>query len=230
MLTMKRICRKYARLLGLLFVAASTCTFADEGGGVSPAALYQRNCSVCHGEKGDGNSRARKSLAKEPSDFTAEDARRKLPRDYMIAIVRDGKHEAAMVGRKSRLSQAQIEVIVDFIRTAFMPPEPGSMLARGREIYLKTCAGCHGVRGQGATERTALPLSLSPAGTPRTREQLIAAMSREEHAKQQGGVVAGFAAQLSSADIDTVANYILSAFIDAVYFGKPLSPPPGEAN
>jgi hypothetical protein len=42
----------------------------------------------------------------------------------MIAIVRDGLYEAPMVGRKSRLSQAEIEAVVDFIRTTFMPPLP----------------------------------------------------------------------------------------------------------
>lgn len=232
---MKHICRLHVRLLGLLLVAAFTCAFADESSGdIKPAALYQRNCSVCHGEKGDGDSRARKSLAKEPRDFTAKDARQKLPREYMIAIVRDGKHETPMVSRKSRLSQAQIEAIVDFIRAAFMPPEPGSPLARGREVYLQTCAGCHGARGQGGSIRdhtTASPsFSLPNVGAKMTRDQLITTIGQEEHATVRGKIIAGFASKLSASDIGAVADYILGAFIGAGYTGKALSPTPAKAD
>ena len=223
------------RLLGLLLVAATACALADnDSGGVRPDALYQRNCAACHGEKGDGNSIARKALAKEPRDFTTDKARQALPREYMIAIVRDGEHEAPMVGRKSRLSQAEIEAIVDFIRAAFMPPAPGSPLARGREIYVATCAGCHGERGQGAPisqhNSLSLPLSLTRASATLTRQQVIAAIGRDEHAKRQGNTLAGVAAQLSASDIDAVADYVRSAFINAVYTGKAPSPAPAKAN
>jgi mono/diheme cytochrome c family protein len=103
----------------------AACALAHASDKVArPDLIYQRNCAACHGEKGDGESRARRSLAREPRNFTTAKARDDLPRDYMIAIVRDGLYEAPMVGRKSRLSQAEIEAVVDFIRTTFMPPLP----------------------------------------------------------------------------------------------------------
>ena len=36
------------------------------------ALLYHNYCSVCHGDKGDGRSRATGSLSTPPRDFTTE--------------------------------------------------------------------------------------------------------------------------------------------------------------
>lgn len=85
-----------------------------------PGAIYQRNCAACHGEKGDGNSRAQATLSKKPRDFTAQESRSRLTREYMIAIVRDGRPHTPMIARGSRLSQEEIEAVVDFIRGNFM--------------------------------------------------------------------------------------------------------------
>ena len=179
------------------------------------AAIYQRNCSVCHGEKGDGQSIARQALSKAPRDFTAEEARNELPREYMIAIVRDGKHDAPMTGRKSRLSQEDIEAVVDFIRTAFMPPEAGTALARGRIVYRRLCAPCHGDRGQGGTPstggRSTTPLSQSRTDAAATRDRIAAAIARDPHELGQEG----FARRLESWEIGAVADYIRTAFIEA---------------
>lgn len=225
----KRRCGSNLRLLGMLLVAACNGALADSGSSVQrPAALYQRNCAACHGEKGDGDSRARKALAKEPRDFTTDKARQELPREFMIAIVRDGKHETPMAARKSRLSQAQVEAVVDFIRTSFMPPEPGSVLARGREVYLEICAGCHGDRGQ--KQRESLALSLTSVGTTLTRDQMLAVLDRAEHAKRKGNAIAGFATRLSTSDREAVADYIRSAFGNVADMGKTVSSAPTKAN
>lgn len=149
-------------------------------GKTHPAALYHDFCSVCHGDKGDGKSRAQGSFARPPRDFTAPDSRG-LPRDYLIAIVRDGKAGTAMVGWKSQLNAQQIEAVVDYIRTAFMglpgaetpavaaksaaapatgvnmnAPFPGSLkgdAVKGRDFYMKNCSVCHGALGDGKGPR-----------------------------------------------------------------------------
>lgn len=148
-----------------------------------PAAIYHDFCSVCHGDKGDGKSRAQGSFARPPRDFTAPDSR-SLPRDYLIAIVRDGKAGTAMVGWKSQLNAQQIESVVDYLRTAFMglpgaepsasatksaaaPPAIASSVSmnapfpnslkgdatKGRDFYMKNCSVCHGVLGDGKGPR-----------------------------------------------------------------------------
>ena len=88
------------------------------------AALYRRVCSACHGEKGDGCSLAAGALATPPRDFTSGEARLVLSREYMIAIVRDGRPHTPMVARSRRLTQREAEGVVDYIRSAFMAPGP----------------------------------------------------------------------------------------------------------
>jgi mono/diheme cytochrome c family protein len=176
------------------------------------AALYQRNCAACHGEKGDGESRAKASLAKEPRNFTTPEARRDLAREYMIAIVRDGKHEAPMVGRKSRLSEAQMEGIVDFIRAAFMPPEPGSARAHGQEVYQARCRACHGPRGEGGTQHGTMKVPALSRGRARqelTRADMIAAVASEKHGSLRGGF-----AELPPGDREAVVDYIRTTFVE----------------
>jgi mono/diheme cytochrome c family protein len=204
-------------ILRCLWVAAAVHGAARAADLTVPeaAALYQRNCAACHGERGDGESRAKASLAKAPRNFTTEKARRELPRDYMIAIVRDGKHDAPMVGRKSRLSEAQMEAIVDFIRAAYMPPEPGTPRGKGREIYRTHCAACHGERGEGGTQHgtARVPgLSRTRARSGLTREDMVAALASEKH----GALRAGFAKQLSSDDREAVVEYIRTAFVEGI--------------
>lgn len=201
------------RTLLAALLCATTGALAGDIGSEQAARLYHRTCSACHGDKGDGQSRARGSLATQPRDFTTADARRELPRDLMIAIVREGKHGTAMAGRKTRLSEEEIEGIVDFVRTAFMPPEPGTRLARGYAIYRQACVSCHGDRGQGSVighGRLAVPsLARSrPGGLP-PREQMIAAASSEKHVSATAR-----AGRLSAADVEAAVDYARSAFID----------------
>jgi mono/diheme cytochrome c family protein len=198
-------------LLGLAWAAVQDIAQAADLTVAQGAALYQRNCAACHGEKGNGDSRAKASLSKPPRDFTAENARRALPRDYMIATVRDGKHDAPMVGRKSRLGEAQMEAIVDFIRAAYMPPEPGTPRAQGREIYTARCAACHGGRGEGGTPHggAKVPgLSRTRARNDLTREDMVAAIASEKHGSLRGG------SALSAADREAVVEYIRTTFVE----------------
>ena len=94
-------------------------------GKTRPEAVYHNYCSVCHGDRGDGRSRARNNLTPPPRDFTAPDI--KLPRNHMIAVTRDGKPGTAMVGWKTQLSEQEIAGVVDYIRTAFMRTDTASI-------------------------------------------------------------------------------------------------------
>jgi mono/diheme cytochrome c family protein len=111
----------------LAILAASCATlnaFAATPGsaqlGNSPSALYHSYCSVCHGDQGNGQSRARASLNPPPSDFTNPAVSAALTRERMIASVREGRPGTAMVGWKTQLSDPQIATIVDYVRGAFM--------------------------------------------------------------------------------------------------------------
>lgn len=207
----RRVGRRAATGAMLAFLAAFPALADPERG----AATYQRVCSACHGERGDGRSLAAGALRNAPRDFTTEQAREALSREYMIAIVRDGRPHTPMVGRTERLGQADIEAVVDFIRAAFIPPEPGSPLAAGRSAYRRACAGCHGERGQGGPARAGLPaappVAAALAAPGLTAERMLRAMLRDPHVP--GARVEGL--PLSGGEADAVAGYVRSAFIES---------------
>jgi mono/diheme cytochrome c family protein len=173
--------QKFTLALALLLVSPHVA-LADSTGkpkNMSGGELYHDYCSVCHGDRGDGNSRAKNSFIRPPRDFTAPEART-LPKEFLAAIVRDGKPGTAMVGWKTQLNDTQIDAVVDYIRTRFMglntsaeprlagaakptdkladlsAPMPGNLkgsIDQGRNIYYANCATCHGTKGDGQGPR-----------------------------------------------------------------------------
>lgn len=168
--------------LRLLWIAAlsTALPLAAHADDVQPdaAELYHDYCSVCHGDRGDGRSRARQGLIPPPRDFSAPGAAEQMPRERMIDSVLNGRPGTAMVGWKTRLSAQQAAAIVDYIRGNFMrqasaAPAHGSArresapvaatavqavatlriprgnAQRGVALYMANCSTCHGVEGKG---------------------------------------------------------------------------------
>jgi mono/diheme cytochrome c family protein len=100
-------------------VPAADTPHGKRGDKSTPDRIYHNFCSVCHGDKGDGKSRAQNSFLSPPRDFTAPEAKN-LTRDYMITTVRDGKPGTAMVGWKTQLNDQEIAGVVDYVRSTFM--------------------------------------------------------------------------------------------------------------
>lgn len=199
-------------LLVLSSLAACAALAADSKGPpgkTRPETLYHNYCSVCHGDRGDGRSRARNSLTPPPRDFTAPGLQ--LPRDYMINVTRDGKPGTAMVGWKTQLSDQDIAGVIDYVRTAFMHADAG----RGRTLYARNCSVCHGDRGQGAVW-AAGNLAKPPRdfSTPAARSELTRAsmIAVATHGKP-GTAMAGFGTQLKTDEIEVVVDYIRTAFM-----------------
>ncbi len=174
--------------------------------------VYLRRCSVCHGERGDGFSHARSALSMSPRDFTIDRARIELTREYMIAIVRDGRPGTPMVGRAAQLSQFQIEAVVDYVRAAFIPPDPATPAGQGRPLYRAWCSSCHGQRGEGGPVRPGIrrapELSISRPGSAMPADRLLAAMGNEVHLTAMEG------RKLSDAERQAVLAYVRQVFIE----------------
>jgi len=216
--------RRLSALLILWVIGSFSVAFAaapNKAGATSavikPAVLYHNYCSVCHGDKGDGKSRAQNSLNPPPRDFTTPGAAQ-IPRVNMIAVVQNGRPGTAMTGWKSQLNQAEIEAVVDYVRDNFMMASSLADSSRGRAVYSKNCAVCHGEKGDGKSRAQG---SLIPP--PR---DFTSAASRVELSAQRmitsvtygrtDTAMAGFKTQLSKEDISAVVDYIQAGFMGGV--------------
>ena len=180
-----------------------------------PAALYHNYCSVCHGDQGDGKSRARDSFSRPPRDFTTPQALQEMTRDRMIAAVNGGVPGTAMVAWKTQLNDTQVAGVVDYIRDTFMRASLASDASRGRQVYAKSCSVCHGERGTGSMWASAnlrpapSDFSSPQARTELGRDRMLASVA----AGRPGTAMSGFERQLSSEDRVAVVDYIRSAFM-----------------
>lgn len=206
-----RSCATLALGLCLVWIGSYSPAMANPGYlgqrkiGASPEALYKRHCSVCHGDRGSGNSRASHNLVTPPRDFSTAT---NLTRKKMIFAVENGKATTAMMAWKSRFTEKEIEGIVDYIRGRFMLVALDPRIAQGRGVYGHFCQVCHGDRGQGikSTEMAGVPRDLNSAQAQAglTRERMIASISRGQH----GPIKTGFGEKLSAEHIGAAVDYI----------------------
>jgi mono/diheme cytochrome c family protein len=203
-----------ATIVAVLSVGVSPARAGErptKGGEINPALIYHNYCSVCHGDRGDGRSRARGSLNPPPRDFTSAG---ELTRDAMVVIVTHGKPGTAMVGWKTQLTEQEIQAVVDYIRQTFMVVALDPKLQRGRTVYAQNCAVCHGERGQGSTHPVGGPVLPRDLSSPQSRAEL----SRERmlHSVtngRPGTAMAAFADRLSPPDIEAVVDYVRAALM-----------------
>lgn len=172
--------------------------------------LYKDNCSVCHGDQGDGHSRASNSLTPPPRNFTQAG---ELSRDYMIHTVTNGKMGTAMTSWRKRLNPQQIEAVVDYVRGKFMQETIEMYSSSGRMAYNHFCKSCHGEQGQGilAEGLVTPPRSFSSrdANSDLSRERMISAVT----SGMPGTLMWGYSDKLSSGQIVAVVDYVRQEFM-----------------
>lgn len=201
-------------LLTLLAVACAPLAQAGErpakGGPLNPSAIYHNYCSVCHGDRGDGNSRAKNSLVPPPRDFTRAG---ELTRDTMLTIVTHGKPGTAMTAWKTQLDSKEIAAVVDYIRSAFMQLSLDPKLQRGRTVYAQNCMVCHGDRGQGAPSATGLipprDFTTPQARSELTRDRMLSSVTNG----RPNTAMAAFAGRLPAEDIEAAVDYVRAALM-----------------
>ena len=115
-----------------------------KGGEIKAELIYHNYCSVCHGDRGDGDSRAKGSLVPPPKNFTTATY---LTRDYIVGIVTNGKPGTAMMSWKTQLGPKEIEAVADYILTAFV----------GRTAPAAAAEGVSGTFAHGGRERDTPP-------------------------------------------------------------------------
>lgn len=116
--------------------------FADENG----AALYAENCAACHGNQGKGGVGV--PLALPDFQYAISD-------QFLERSIREGRPGRVMPAFNN-LSDAQVMAIIKHIRS-WAPGKPirhpsikvSGDPVKGRTLYMKNCASCHGEKGEG---------------------------------------------------------------------------------
>jgi mono/diheme cytochrome c family protein len=159
----------------------------------------------------------------------------------MIVAVTHGRPGTPMPGFESQLSPAQIEAIVDYVRTRFMPsqstnvhagipaeagweyherPLPGELhgeFERGRSLYFMNCVECHGVSGDGDGPRAYFifpkPRSFLDPATQRilNRPRLFSGISDGVIGKE----MPAWNKVLENQDIADIAEFVYREFIQS---------------
>jgi mono/diheme cytochrome c family protein len=119
-------------------------------GSPKAAVLYHNYCSVCHGDKGDGQSRATGALSTPPRDFTSEASRRELTTERIAAAITHGRPGTAMTAWRSQLSAADIEALADHVYTRYVQGRPATAPAA-------PISGTHAHGGRQADATAAAP-------------------------------------------------------------------------
>lgn len=217
-----------AGLAALLAVAVATVRAA----GADAAALYHSYCSVCHGDKGDGRSRAAHALSPIPRDFTSAASRQELTRERIVLAIRHGRPGTAMVSFSTQLSARDIDRLADYLLTTFIQPA-STVRSRGQQLYAAHCAACHGERGEGAAAASAglarPPRNFAASGPELTRDAMIAAVTHG----RSGTAMAAFAPRLDAGQIEAVVDYVRTALMPATasisdtraHGGREVNPP-----
>lgn len=140
--------------------------------------VFQANCVICHGERGDGNGEMSKDLPIKPRSFregwfkfrsTPYD---KLPTDEDLRRTIKGGLSGTAMGAFKTFRAEDLNAVIAYLKTfsrrwrkaenhaaaiAF-PREPEWFVReeelrthaqRGRAIFTGTCAACHGAQGDG---------------------------------------------------------------------------------
>jgi len=167
-----------ALAVALLLLAAGTATAVEPDLGTEQQreagrVLYEKYCSQCHGDDGDGEGYATGRVKPAPRDFTSGKFKfRTTPSGMMpttqdlLDVIRDGLPYTSMPGWPN-LNDQQTRNLVYYVKTFSedfadenklaepidIPSPPAiddESIERGRQVYeAQGCAACHGVAGRG---------------------------------------------------------------------------------
>lgn len=79
--------------------------------------IYQRSCSVCHDNRGEGNGPLTNVMPMSPADHTDATKMNTISNKKLVAIISDGSSgKTLMPGWKGILSQSEIKAVASYIR------------------------------------------------------------------------------------------------------------------
>lgn len=174
---------------------------------VRGAIVYKQYCTLCHGERGDGLSRAKRLHGPEKLTINAaSDA-------YYEDIIRKG---GAAMGKspfmpvwEHELSDEQIADVVAYLSVVRSP------VARGEAVFKANCILCHGVRGDGKGRASVLydppPADLTRSDKNDLYKEMIITLGGKEMGRSEAMPIWG--GQLSVQEIKDVVEYLRTLLV-----------------
>lgn len=140
--------------------------------------VYERNCVVCHGLRGDGNGELAATLRPKPRSFREGMFKfrttpfGKLPADDDLRRTIRGGLSGTAMGMFTQLSAEEVEAVIVYVKSFSrrwrkaenhapplkLPPQPAwfgdaaavkSRAEKGRGLFALHCASCHGEKADG---------------------------------------------------------------------------------
>jgi len=171
------------------------------------AIVYKTYCTLCHGEKGDGNGRASKLFDKDNLVIK--------PRSesyYKKIILKGGEAIGAsgfMPIWEQELSEEQVNDVVVYL--SFL----SDSVDRGEIVFKTNCILCHGLRGDGNGRAAKLydppPANLTRSDKNDDYKRMIITLGGAAMGRSQAMPVWG--EQLSTQEINDVVNYLKTILV-----------------
>ncbi|CAG0983943.1 hypothetical protein METP1_01925 [Methanosarcinales archaeon] len=118
--------------------SASAIYYPDERSSIeSGKKIYLSNCAGCHGEKGDGST--------SPFNFTSSEKMIKSNSSVFFDSITNGISGSAMPSF-SRLPKKDRWDVIAYLWTFWIDRQSAE---KGKMVFGKNCAGCHGIKGDG---------------------------------------------------------------------------------
>lgn len=190
--------------------------------------IFQKTCSVCHGDDGSAGTWVAESLNPRPRDFTKPKVKEFLTRERMFHSIHNGRPNTAMQPFRHQLSEKQIHSVIDYIRAKLMKIDvfkellkdsPSAAKAAGKfmvstkggeELYRTTCSVCHGDKGNADTW---VSHSLNPKPKNFTDPEVIKVLDRKRMIMSvtnglPGTAMQPFGHQLSDIQIASIVDFV----------------------
>jgi mono/diheme cytochrome c family protein len=181
---------------------------------------YAEYCSVCHGDRGDGQSHAQQGLTPPPRNFTAPSFAATATRDRIVNAITNGVPGTAMISWKTEFEAEEIGELADYVLEEFVGNQDTVVAATPvsgefARIYQESCSVCHGDDGKGARwgqeSLSAKPRDFTSAASAAelTRDRMIVSVTNG----RPGTPMPGFESQLSQQQIAGIVDYVRARFM-----------------
>ena len=99
----------------LTAIGFAVATMAGYAGDIDAAAIWNKQCKKCHAEDGSGQTAIGKKL--EIKDYTKAESLADMSDEQLHAATKDGVEGTKMKGYGDKLSDAEIEALVAYMRS-----------------------------------------------------------------------------------------------------------------